>query len=67
MSTQTASVSPARSRQSPPVAASSSGTPHRLSIDVDDAMYRALRITAAEQSTTVVALVRSAIATRLGG
>jgi hypothetical protein len=35
--------------------------PHRLSVDVDDATYRALRLLAAEEACTIVDLVRSGI------
>ena len=39
--------------------------PHRLSVDVDDATYRSLRLLAAEEGCTIVELVRSGIAREL--
>ena len=39
--------------------------PHRLSVDVDDTTYRALRLLAAEEGCTIVELVRSGIAREL--
>ena len=39
--------------------------PHRLSVDVDDATYRALGRLAAEEGCTIVELVRSGIAREL--
>ena len=39
--------------------------PHRLSVDVDDATYKALRFAAAKEGCTIVGLVRSGIAREL--
>jgi len=39
--------------------------PHRLSVDVDDAMYYALRLLAAEKGCTIVEIVRAGIAHEL--
>ena len=39
--------------------------PHRLSVDVDDVTYRALRLLAAEEGCTIVELVRAGIAREL--
>jgi hypothetical protein len=39
--------------------------PHRLSVDVDDEMYRALRLLAAKEGCTIVQLVRAGIAREL--
>lgn len=52
-------------RSAPVFRKAPSPTPHRLSIDVDNATYRALRIAAAERGTTIVALVRAAISERV--
>jgi len=39
--------------------------PHRLSVDVDDEMYRALRLLAAKEGCTIVEIVRAGIAHEL--
>lgn len=41
--------------------------PHRLSVDVDDEIYRALRLLAAERGCTIVEIVRAGIAHELEG
>jgi hypothetical protein len=40
--------------------------PHRLSVDVDEATYRALRLLAVERGCTIVEIVRAGIAKELG-
>ena len=39
--------------------------PHRLSVDIDDETYRALRFLAAERGCTIVEIVRAGIAHEL--
>lgn len=39
--------------------------PHRLSVDVDDATYKALRLLAAERGCTIVEIVRAGITKEL--
>lgn len=39
--------------------------PHRLSVDVDEDMYKALRLAAAQQGLRMVEIIRTAVARHL--
>lgn len=60
-----AAVAPDRPTSRPVFRSAPNPFPHRLSVDVDDAMYRDIRVAAAEDGSSIVELVRAAISDRL--